>query len=148
VTFVEDQSVKGAVDQVTGSPGQYQRKAGNQSKRHVLLPEFGEVPNQGAYGRHPEDAKEIFANTVAKFHSEGHPVVFDKMDDEPVFGDDDLFAQHKMGFDKDLQYLVDQQYQKNDEYGFCFIAHDVFQTKGQTIPVQLFTANRKSRSID
>ena len=53
-----------------------------------------------------------------------------------------------MGFDKDLQDLVDQQDQENDEYGFCFIAHGVFQAKGQTIPVQLFTANRKSRSIN
>ena len=43
-----------------------------------------------------------------------------------------------MGLDKDLQYLVGQQDQENDEYGFCFIAHGVFQAKGQMIPLRLF----------
>ena len=55
VAFIEDQSVKGTVDQVSGGTGQNKRKTDNNSEWHLSFPEFGEVPSKGSDGSYSEN---------------------------------------------------------------------------------------------
>lgn len=108
---IEHHAIKGSVDQITGGPGKYECEAENESCGNLFLPEFCEVPPQAKDGRKAKDAEQVFAEAIAEFNAKGHPVVFDEMEDEPVFKNDNLFTHPEVGLDIDFECLIGNQYQ-------------------------------------
>ena len=121
--FGEDQSVKGAVEDVAHGSGEDQRQSHDHSLGRILSL-AGEVVHQPAdeSDHHdPEDSQQQFAPVEAAargdVHAEGRAVVLDEPQLEPVGDDHDRFVEVHVGLDPDFERLIcDEQQQDEQRY--------------------------------
>ena len=70
--FVEDQSVKHAVDDIAHGTGKDQRHAKDQSRVYLFLDQLAQVPANGNHGNDPENGKHRLAPLARNIEPEGH----------------------------------------------------------------------------
>ena len=141
--FGENQSVKGAVEDVAHGSGKDQRESHDHPFGRVRA-FAGEVVHQPAdeSDHHdPEDAQQQFAPVEAAarsdVHAEGRAVVLDESQLEPVGDDHDRFVEVHVGFDPDFERLVcNEQQQDKQRYFFEIHNYVVFRRKNRVYPVR------------
>ena len=111
----EDQPVEQAVDDVAegagGDEGEADDHAGGNRGALVVarapLEQAGDPHRQETEQDDPEEREGVLADHAAERHPEGHALVLDEQELEPVREDRDGLPDGHMGLDQDLDDLVD-----------------------------------------
>ena len=117
----EDQPVEQAIKNVAEGAGRDHRQAHEHTHGHGRplfragllvrlgppLQEVGDPPDQEAEKDDPERGEGILAEDAAEGHAEGHSLVLDEQDLEPVREDRDGLPDGHVGLHQDLDDLVD-----------------------------------------
>ncbi len=125
--FGEEQSVKGAVEDVAQGSGENQGSADQYAGRDFAFARAApQEPADDRYHRDAENPEQQFAPVKSAgrgdVHAESRALVLDEDQLEPVGEDHDRFAQHEVGFYPDLERLVGDE-QQRDQCGEFFRIH-------------------------
>ena len=115
----EDQPVEQAVDDVAEGAGGDQGEADEHAHGHggallgllvrrgSALEQLGDPPGQEAEQDDPERGEGVLAHDASKGHAEGHSLVLDEQDLEPVREDREGLPDGHVGLHQDFDDLVD-----------------------------------------
>ena len=123
--FRKYQSVEQAINNVAKRAGRNQRQPHQHAGRHRLLNALDQPgnPHRQHYEQHnPERRQRVLADHPAERHAEGHALVLDEQDLEPVPEYREGLAERHIRLDQDLDDLVDDDEDGAEQEQPCSLA--------------------------
>lgn len=111
----KEHAVKGTVNNIAQGTCEDKREAGQQTEGGPEAKQKVDVVDQESYGYNAEATEEQFAPAAfAKTKSEGHTIVFHKVDECPIQPKNaNIIAVVHVCFYPDFESLIEQQHQRN-----------------------------------
>ena len=113
--LAEDAAVEHAVDDVAHGARGDEGDAEQHAEFGVFLREADQHPEEGNDGHDPKEAQRQLQDAATPQPSEGHAVVLDEQQLEPVPDDGDLLPQGHIRLDPNLEDLVEHQDDENHQ---------------------------------
>jgi len=113
--LTEYQSVKCTVDNISKGSDKDQGHTEDQPPVGTCFSQVAKVPPDEYHGQDAKNAEGQFSISTPKGHSKSHSLILRKMDQEPIPQYRELFPKIHIGFNPNLDKLIDQQYQKNGD---------------------------------
>ena len=107
--LAEDAAVEYAVDNVAHGTRRDKGEAEQHAESGVSLREADEHPKQGHDGYNPKEAQAELQEAATAHPTEGHAVVLDEQQLEPVSEDRDFLPKGHIGLNPNLEDLVEHQ---------------------------------------
>ena len=149
--FAEDEAVAEAVDDVPEGTGGNEGKADENACGDRTFQQFGNPPHQHHEEHHAEKGEGVLPDDPAERHAEGHSLVLHEEQLEPVPQHRDALPQGHMGFDQDLDDLVNDHEQDAQQKQVSAFFHGylrpVFSRMALPSTVVVACGTRRRRSL-